>query len=89
MKKCKVLSYNPHRHVIVFRYDKYDVQAYFETKLKEVPKYVYVDEKNGIYEILLKKPMAKQIEKYNKKTNEENNSFEKKDSTIQFSLGNG
>ena len=38
MKKCKVLSYNPHRQVLVFEYDNKKIQAHFH--MDEVLEYM-------------------------------------------------
>ena len=53
MKKCKVLSYNPHRQVLVFEYDNKKIQAHFH--MDEVLEYVYATyAENGLYEISTK-----------------------------------
>ncbi len=63
MKKCKVLSYNPHRQVLVFEYDNKKIQAHFH--MDEVLEYVYATcAENGLYEISTKniiKPKKKVV----------------------------
>lgn len=53
MKKCEVLSYNPHRHVLVFKYDNEEIQVHCQ--LDSVPEFIYATYANGVYEISLKK----------------------------------
>lgn len=59
MKKCKVVSYNPYRGVLVFSYDNKTIQTHYH--LDCVPEFVYVSCSNGKYEISLKNKRSKQI----------------------------
>lgn len=59
MKKCKVISYNPHRHVLVFEYDDNKIQVHYQ--FDSVPEFVYVNYSNGKYEISLKKIVKQKI----------------------------
>lgn len=55
IKECKVVSFNPDRNVIVFDYEGNLIQM--TTEFREKSKTVFVDYKNGKYNIVTKNDM--------------------------------
>ena len=73
MKKCKVISYNKYREVLVFEYNEFEyneteIQTHYH--LDSVPEFIYVSYVNGKYEISLTKKTVEKSQKIKNKTME-------------------
>lgn len=68
MKKCKIISYNQYREVVVFEYDGIKIQTHYH--FDSVPEFIYVSYVNGKYEISLTRKNVVNPQKNKNKTME-------------------
>ena len=64
MKRCKVISYNKYREVIVFKYEDSEIQMHYY--LDSVPEFLYVVKNGDKFEISLTRKSVNKLQKKSK-----------------------